>query len=113
MQCGCSIDHRLDTNTLRLRGQLQHGQGEQQHAAQAQIAVFGGVPLGLSVRAAAIAAGAHGESRNAERERNIGVGRAQAQIGAQAEMAIDGAQSFQQRRIGGQLRGGPVADLVD
>ncbi len=61
---------------------------------------------------AAIAPGAHRESRNAQRERNVGIGRAKAEIGAQPKVPIDRAQSFKQRRIGGQVRGGAIADFA-
>ena len=74
---------------------------------------FGGVPLGQGVGAAAFAACAHGQGRNAQRKGNVGVGRAEAEIGAQAQMAVDGAQSFEQRGIGGQMGGGAVADFVE
>ncbi len=45
---------------LLFGGPFGHGEGEEQDAAEAQFAVFGGIPLGLGVRAAAVAAGTDG-----------------------------------------------------
>ena len=94
-------------------GPLQHGEGEQQHALEAQFAILRRVPLGLGVRAASLAARAHRQRGYAKRERDVGVGGAEAQIGAQAQMTVHGAQCFEQRRVGGQAGGGAVADLFD
>ena len=63
--------------------------------------------------AAALAARAHRERRNSQRKGYVGVGRAQPLLGLQAQMTIYREQGFQQWRIGGELRGGPVANQVN
>src|ERR1017187_10657710 len=65
------------------------------------------------MRAAAIASRTQGQSRNAQRERNIGIGGTEAKIAAQAQMPVHGAQCVKERRVARQLRGGSVADLGD
>jgi hypothetical protein len=50
---------------------------------------------------------------NAQRERNVGVGRAEAQIGAQAQMAVNGAQGFEAAANRREAAGGTVADFGD
>ena len=59
---------------LLLSGPLGHGYGEEEDAAEAGFAVLVAVPLGDGVGAAAIAACAHGERRDAESDRDVGVG---------------------------------------
>ena len=102
-----------ECNKLLFGSPFDHGQGQQQHPPEANFAIFGGVPLGLGVRAAAVSSRAQRQSRNAQRERDIGVCRAQTKIGAQAQMPVHGAQSVEERRVAGQLRCGTVADLGD
>ena len=89
---------------LLIRRPFQHGEGEKKHTLERELAVFRRIPLVQRVSVSAVAACAHGESRNAERERNVGVGGTQAEVGAQAEMAVDGSQSGKQRGIVRQLR---------
>jgi hypothetical protein len=98
---------------LLFGSQSGHCQGQKQYTAEAYFAVFGGVPLGLCVGAAAEAAGAHGQCRNAEGERDIGVCGSEAEIGAEAEMAVDGPQCVKQWGVGGKVGCGAVADFED
>ena len=98
---------------LLLGGPFGHGDGEKENATEAGFTVFVAVPLGESVRASAVAACAHGERGNAEGDGNVGVGRAETQIGLDAEMAIDGAKDLEDRRVAGELRGGAIADFFD
>ncbi len=79
---------------------------EQEDTAQAEFAVLVGVPLGDGVGAAALAACADGNGWNAAGEGDIGVCGAEAEVGAQAEMAIDGAEGFEKRRVGGSCAAG-------
>ena len=87
---------------------IEHGEGEQEDARGPGSRSLGGVPLVQGVSAAAIAAGADGKGGDAEGERDVGVGGAEAEIGAQAEMAVDGAQEWRaaENRRAAARRGG-------
>src|ERR1039457_6750590 len=80
-------------------------QGEED-AAERGSAAGGVVPLLQGVDAAAEASGADGDGGDAAGERDIRVGRAEAGFGAQAEMAVDGAEGGEQRGVVGQCAAG-------
>ncbi len=85
----------------------------EEDAAEGGFAAGGVVPLAEGVDAAADAAGAHGDGGNAEREGEVGVGGADAGFGAEAEMAVDGAEGFEEGGVVGKGGGGSVADGFD
>ena len=103
----------ISSGSLLLGGPFGHGQGEQQHALQAEFAILGGVPLGQGVRAAAFAAGTHGQSGNAAargecwRPWSPGEDRCAGRDGDRRRAA------FRAAGIGGQLGGRAVADLFE
>ena len=99
------------TEGLLLRGPIGHRYSEEKNATEAENAVLVAVPLAYGVRARTFTACTHGKCWNAERDGNVGVSRAKAKIGAQSQMAVDGAQGFEQWGIGRELRGRPVADF--
>src|SRR5713101_6066076 len=60
-----------------------------------------------------LAAGADGKRGDVEREWNIGVGGSAVEMGADAEMSIDGAEIGQNRRAFGELPSGTRSDLLE
>ena len=85
----------------------------EQDAAQGGFAAGRIVPLGEGVDAVASAAGGQCRGGNVEGEREIGVGGAEAELGAEVEVPIDGAQGVKERGVGRQGGGGAVADVLD
>ena len=68
----------------------------EEDATEGGLAAGGVVPLGDGVDAAAGAPGAKGDGGDAEREGEVGVGGADADLGAEAEVAIDGVKGVEQ-----------------
>ena len=87
-------------------GGVEDGEEE---AAEGELAAGGVVPLGEGVDAAAGAAAAEGYGGNTEREGDVGVGGANAGLGAEAEMAVDGADGLEEGGIGTEFGGGAAA----
>ncbi len=85
----------------------------EEDAAEGGFAAGGVVPLGEGVDAAAGAAGSEGEGGDAEGERDVGVGGADAGFGAEAEVAVDGAEGVEEGGVVGEGAGGAVADEFD
>ena len=68
----------------------------EEDAAEGSLAAGGVVPLPEGVDAAAGAAGAEGDGGDAKREREISVGGADADLGAEAQVTIDGVEGVEE-----------------
>ena len=92
---------------------FEESEDEQQHAAQAEFAVGCVVPFGAGMHAAAVSARTHADGFNAERYGDVGVGRADADSCFELQVAIDGAQRFEDCSVGSELAGGAITDELD
>src|SRR3954470_4831994 len=66
-------------------GPVEHGQGEQQCALQAEVAIFRRIPLAQSMCAAAVPTGSYGQGGNVQGDRYVGVRGSEAGRGLQVE----------------------------
>ena len=85
-----------------LRCNLRGCEEEKKDAAEGGLAAGWVVPLLDGMDVAADASGADGEGGNAEGERQIGVGGAEALLGGEGEVTIDGAEGGEQGGVVGQ-----------
>jgi len=71
------------------------------------------IPLGRSVGASSLAAGADRDRLHAERQGDVGVGGGAVQVRPDPQPGVDGAQGAKQRGLFGEPSGGAATDLAN
>ena len=103
---GGGVDRWRAARVLGLGEEVCGVEEGEEEAAEGGFAAGGVEPLVEGVDAAAGAAGGESDGGEVEREREVGVGGADAEFGAEAEVAVDGGDGAEEGGVFGELGGG-------